>query len=268
MHPLKYLIPAKAKKKLKYIYHAFFDIVSPIKEPLIPPRTLNTVGSEDFRAVGKEFLEHFQTRAELRPSDRVLDIGCGVGRIAVPIAGYLDTGTYIGFDIYKPGIDWCAGNVTPVYEHFSFVHANVHNDYYNPEGTIAPVDFVFPCEDESIDFAFATSVFTHMMAEEVEQYLREIARVLASDGKALVTFFALPEDERCVTQHVDFQYRTKDVPCWYSHKECPTAELGFTEAWIEEALKANGLKIQEVYHGWWKQEKGASYQDMYLLSRV
>ena len=35
----------------------------------------------------------------LEPSDRVLDVGCGVGRMAMPLTGYLDGGSYAGFDV-------------------------------------------------------------------------------------------------------------------------------------------------------------------------
>ena len=39
----------------------------------------------------------------LRPSARVLEIGCGVGRLAYELASYLDGGSYTGFDISPEG---------------------------------------------------------------------------------------------------------------------------------------------------------------------
>ena len=40
-------------------------------------------------------------RHGLKPEHRVLDIGCGVGRVALPLTRYLTSGTYDGFDIVK-----------------------------------------------------------------------------------------------------------------------------------------------------------------------
>jgi protein-L-isoaspartate O-methyltransferase len=43
------------------------------------------VGDGDYRAIGAEYLGHFVRLGGLKPSDRVLDIGCGIGRMAVPL---------------------------------------------------------------------------------------------------------------------------------------------------------------------------------------
>jgi hypothetical protein len=52
-------------------------------DPLTPPRQLAYyVGKGDFRATGEEFRGHFRDLADLQAEDRVLDIGCGIGRMA------------------------------------------------------------------------------------------------------------------------------------------------------------------------------------------
>jgi 2-polyprenyl-3-methyl-5-hydroxy-6-metoxy-1,4-benzoquinol methylase len=85
------------------------DSVSGRRDALIPPRRLNFVGNSDFRATGDEFLVHFREVAGLEASDRVLDIGCGIGRMARVIACELrpPRGSYDGFDVVREGISWC-----------------------------------------------------------------------------------------------------------------------------------------------------------------
>jgi SAM-dependent methyltransferase len=54
-----------------------------------PWQVLHNVGGGDFRAIGDDLLGVLVAHARLRPDDRVLDIGCGAGRIARPLAAHL-----------------------------------------------------------------------------------------------------------------------------------------------------------------------------------
>lgn len=121
-----------------------------------------------------------------------LHAGCGIGRMAVPLTGYLSAeGSYEGFDIVPEGVRWCQENITPKYPNFRFQIADVHNDRYHPEGSQKASEYRFPYADGSFDFVFLTSVFTHMLPQDMENYLSEISRILRSGGRCLITFFLL-----------------------------------------------------------------------------
>jgi len=85
----------KIKSILKPVYNVLSWIKSQILEslnsilgkrnPLIPPRHLIFIGDGDYENTGKEFLHYFVKLAGLKPDDKVLDIGCGIGRMAVPL---------------------------------------------------------------------------------------------------------------------------------------------------------------------------------------
>ena len=95
---------------------------------LTPPRGLVAIGPGDAEAIGREFLDYFIRLAELKPDHRVLDVGCGVGRIAAPLADYLSPGgSYEGFDIVSGGIEWCQTNITPRFPNFRFQVADIYN---------------------------------------------------------------------------------------------------------------------------------------------
>jgi len=81
--------------------------------------------------------------------------------------------------------------ISPRWPNFEFSWAPIYNAKYNPFGTISATGFRFPYEDASFDFAFATSLFTHIVRDEARHYLAETARVLKPGGSCLLTFFLI-----------------------------------------------------------------------------
>ena len=269
---LKNWIPVSLKKALKYGFYASQDAINFLKgqKSDYPPRRLNFVGSHDFQNVGKEFFHYFVNLGGLQPTDQVLDIGSGIGRMALPLTKYLDPGgTYEGFDIDKRGVQWCQKNITPKYPNFHFQYVDIHNPYYNRKGKIQSHQFVFPYADKSFDFIFATSVFTHMTNKEIVQYLKEIKRTLKPSGTFFLTFFALDKTAQKNIQRgesqCDLRYTEDDI-AFYSHKSMKEAEIGYQENWLREQFKINDLGHHlKIHRGWWSgREDGVSYQDIFI----
>src|ERR1700694_460262 len=157
------------------------------RDPLVPPRGLWFVGGRKNYATTNEQFIGFFAGLGLRPEHSVLDIGCGLGVMAARLAGFLTTGRYEGFDIVKAGTDWATAHISSKYPNFRFLHADVYNRHYNPTAATPGEAFTFPYASDQFDFAFAKSVFTHMTSREVQQYLRECARVIKRGGTAVVS---------------------------------------------------------------------------------
>jgi SAM-dependent methyltransferase len=142
------------------------------------------------RRVGELYLRLFVELGSLRQDESVLEPGCGTGRMAEPLTGYLSpAGSYDGFDVVADAIRWCVENISSNHPNFRFRHVDIFNREYNPGGRVDPAAFEFPYADEVFDFVLLTSVFTHMMPSEVRHYLGEIRRVLRPGGRCLMTFF-------------------------------------------------------------------------------
>jgi len=59
------------------------------------------VGGDNFSEIGHKFLRYFIDFGLVKPEDDVLDIGCGLGRMAVPFTKYLDSNSvYEGLEVY------------------------------------------------------------------------------------------------------------------------------------------------------------------------
>ena len=162
-----------------------------------PWQTIHNVGAGDFRMSGKIIMDDLIAFGGLAPDDHVLDIGCGVGRVAMPLAAFLNpAGGYVGFDISPGPIKGCRRRFAQLRPDFRFEWLDVRNGDYNASGSIAETEVRFPCEDASIDLAFATSVFSHVRIETISRYLAEAARVLRPGGRIVFTAYALTPERR------------------------------------------------------------------------
>lgn len=242
-------------------------------DPLLPPRKLARIGSGDFRQTGAEFLRYFIDLGELKPTDAVLDVGCGVGRMAVPLTRYLQPpGSYRGFDLMHDSIDWCRHTITPRFPHFEFTWVDVFNATYNPAGAIDPSEFRFPYEDESFDFAFLTSVFTHMRPTEVKHYLGELQRVVRRGGRVLLTAFLLNAESRALLAEGLGERRFAHClgDCWADNAARPEDAIAYDEQWLKSRLRDHGftLRTSVRYGSWAGRERFLSRQDILVVTRT
>lgn len=272
---LKRLVPNFLKSAMKKVYFFAVDIIDAAKgrDFLTPPKSLIFIGSGDYKQIGNEFKKYFIDFGGLKPHHRVLDVGCGIGRMAVPLTDYLTSeGGYWGFDIVKKGIEWCQKYITPNFNHFHFQHVNIYNKYYNKKGNIVAAQFRFPYETNFFDFVFLTSVFTHMQSDELENYIKEIARVLKPEGKAILTFFLLnSESKRLIDQGnsvFDFKYAITEN-CKTTNLDVPEDAIAYEEKFVMSLINKHGLIIDQPiqYGSWCGREIFLTSQDLVIIRK-
>ena len=240
------------------------------KKTIPPPdKELQVSVGDGFDAVGNEFFHYFVSLGKLKPEDIVLDVGCGCGRMAVPLTKILhEPGYYRGFDITRENVDWCKNNITPKYPHFLFEHANILNKEYNPRGTLESKKYPFLYADNTFDFIFLTSVFTHLLPEDMEHYFSEISRTLKSGGRCFITFFLLNEESRALMiekpQILDFRFGTGIYRA--IDQAVPEKAISYDEFYIRQLYAKNNIRIEDPVHygAWCGRSSFLSFQDIII----
>lgn len=115
----------------------------------------------------------------MEPHHRLLDVGCGAGRLAVKAVPYLLPHHYFGQDI-SPAL------LTAARQEIENVCAS---DRIGPGTFVTSSDFKAPSAD-SFDFIMAQSVFTHLGLDRFALCLNSMSARIADSGKFYATFFA------------------------------------------------------------------------------
>jgi ubiquinone/menaquinone biosynthesis C-methylase UbiE len=252
-----------------------FDGITGKHDPLIPPTRYMidyTPSIEIFKKKGEEYFKYYIELGGLKPDDKVLDVGCGFGEKNIPLAKYLnEKGKFEGIDIVKRGIDWCDKNITPKYPNFRFHLADVYNKQYNPTGKYKPSEYRFPYGDNTFNLVNLVSVFTHMMPVDIENYLKEIARVTKKGGKSMISYFILNDEsiklvEAGKSTH-DFRYKFEGYRT--TNLDIPEQAISFPEEYVRSIYVKNNLRIIEPirYGSWCGRERFLNYQDLVIAEK-
>jgi ubiquinone/menaquinone biosynthesis C-methylase UbiE len=214
-------------------------------------------GGRKFALGGRLVAEQLVEFADLKSTDHVLEVGCGTGRTALALVNILEHGNFVGMDIDWPQIAACRGNDALADHGFRFVFADIESDLYNRRGAEQASAFRFPFDDHQFELVFLTSVFTHMFPDECENYAREIMRVLAPGGRAVVTAFL--HDFGTSVSARTFNHQEGDM--WVQFPDNPrkavSQDLQVLERWFGQAADSRHL-------GTWRgSERGGNrdYQD-------
>ena len=206
--------------------------------------------------MGPWFHREFERLGFLQQHCRILDIGCGCGRVAYTLAINPDLRerkiSYTGMDVDCKSIEWCCDNIAPLNPRFSFLYADLSNRAYNPMGTVAATDYVFPFKQESFDLILLTSVLTHLMESELTHYLNECYRMLSPHGNLYASFF-LFHNERELRQGLDrHPVQFKNCHGCYAtvSRQTPEAAVAYQEHFVMELVHSIGFCVaNDIMYG-------------------
>lgn len=217
-----------------------------------------------------------------KSGNRVLDVGCGTGLLALAAEPFIsDGGSYTGIDVMAEDIEFCKKHYQQ--EAYQFIHFDVSNPTYasNQSVDLKP----WPIEDDSMDLVTALSVWTHLSEEHAEYYFKEIYRVLKPDGRAVISFFYLDdlyEASLEKRQNALGRFHSTNQMLWVFDQPAYESKDWFSPKWVKEFEDAIGVNSDgmdrlvtvshlgqtKYYPGNWKEIPGVFFQDVFVFDKT
>jgi ubiquinone/menaquinone biosynthesis C-methylase UbiE len=162
-----YVVPKSSDERRAYNDHAL----------AIPPKPLwlgYGVTADEYLRFGEAHVNTMLSIAQssnfsFRGGNRVLDFGCGAGRMIRWLDKLSEVCEIWGIDIDARSIRWCQQNLSPPF-HFATITTIPH----------------LPFEDSYFNFIYCGSVFTHI-DDLADAWLLELRRITAPGGRIFIT---------------------------------------------------------------------------------
>lgn len=185
-----------------------------------------------YEHTGKTLIELAMRRCGFSSlSDKdVLDVGCGVRFTQAIINREIAIKSYTGVEAYKPIVDFLNERVAAHDNRFRFIHWNVRNAMYNPEGAQLSRLTVLPLT-EQFDLIWLFSVFTHLSPDDAISMLSILRKHIRSNGRLLFSAF-IDEDL------AGFEDRVKDAPLLNAY---------YGKTYMESLIEQTGWKTEGAF---------------------
>lgn len=215
--------------------------------PPLVPRHLRFLGESD-----EVFLQIADELAAavipwLSGEGKVLDFGCGYGRLAYGLARNGFSGHYIGVDVLPRHVGWLANHFFPqTGARYQFTTIDLMNARYNPNGK--------SLQEEPLEFAHgefdgiaALDVFIHLPESDVAAHLTALAALLKSGGTLVARFLRLPNDFSLDSVNDDGKGALAaqlSQNAFTQSPEDPTQRVAFREQFLLNSFSAAGLVVE------------------------
>lgn len=234
------------------------------------------VGGADPEAVGAACFQLIDSHLQLAPDSKILDFGCGIGRVLHYVATQRKISQIVGMDIMPDVIEFCRTHIAPSnqYAHFELIaDTNDHYDRFGTNRGITKEQNRNKYQDY-FDEVYAFSVFTHVDYDDFSSLLADIRNFLKPGGKFLFSAFALTNHSKSMIDLKRTQFGFEEGGFERSgaiivgKHDDRLAFIGYELSIIEKFIFDAGLVLNTFEAGTWTGSGvGRSLQDLFVCER-
>lgn len=115
----------------------------------------------------------------IKPTDKILDVGCGPGTITAGFAAHAPNGSVVGIDLSESVLDNARAHVAELREAGSLGNSGGGNVSFRATDILAGL----PWPDDTFDVVYSSQLFPHLPPpDQALRALREMRRVLRPGG--------------------------------------------------------------------------------------
>ena len=188
------------------------------------------VGAGAFELIGRLELALMEVEG-LTPSSTLVDLGCGIGRMASHAIPFLVGGHYIGTDVAPSMLQRAQARIDPL-----LPEPPCRVSWVKQVGT------EFDVPDQSVDAFCAYSVFTHIEHEDSFNFLKDARRAVRPGG--FFVFSCLPMD-LAVSREIFLASAATDYAGRWGTVRNVTTSMDF----MESIARLAGWRVRRWYPG-------------------
>ena len=253
------ILPFTAEGPLRAVYILYCNVpYDEASRPQPPSHLKMRIGGEvNYTQTGLAtlslILTHVATFRSLAGFGRVLDWGCGAGRVARHLAKCIDPADVHGCDIDPEAIRWAQENLAP--SRFTAIPTHPPTAY----------------ECAFFDVVYGISVMTHLDEPTQLQWLAELRRITRPGAILLLSVISGPMREASMPAHLRSEFDSKGFAAYVPDYEQSFREFS-EEGYYKEAYHSIDY-IQRVWGKFFTIEEHAKClistgQDLILLRRT
>jgi SAM-dependent methyltransferase len=187
--------------------------------------------------IGSQFWMECFAKGYLGADADIVEIGCGCGRIAMHLNPDYFSGTYLGIDIDPEMIEYCKSHF-PAPKFAFALSPHRSSTYHGQESSSREPESFTIAHPESRDFVFSTSLFTHLLENELAFYLKESFRALRPNGMAVMSFFCMES----VETGKPWTFSHKAGNAFVDDERYPEAAVAYGREYMTHTAKEAGFR--------------------------